>query len=182
VELLSGLIGLAVGFLLKLFGDLLMEGRRRKSEELARLHEAKLRHAIDVLEAAARLTKGRQDTSTATRKLANAKDSGDEAAYQQHLPGVTETREAEASAFTDAEKGYNAISLLMPAAADATRLYLNLCNQADAHPDAKRDAREKARCAAEDAIRKAVGAKSKQQKYRGKGSEIKHAADQGNLR
>jgi hypothetical protein len=81
----------------------------------------------------------------------------DDATYQHHRSLLMEAREKAASAFSDAEKGYTAICLLVPPAAGAVRRYLDLCNDADAYPDEKRDARERARQTAEEAIRAALG-------------------------
>jgi hypothetical protein len=157
VELLAGLIGAVVGFASKAFTDVLTERRRREGEKRAHLLETTLRQAVDFMEAAARLARTRQAVSGAFMALDGAKSSGNEETYQHYRTALKATQDSAASASADAEKAQAAISLLIPQAAGATRSYLDLCNDADAHPDEKRDAREHARQTAEQAIRSAMG-------------------------
>ncbi|MFE9691747.1 hypothetical protein [Micromonospora sp. NPDC005806] len=156
MELLAGLLGAVVGFVSKAITDALTERRRREGERRARLLEAKLRHVLDLMEAAARLTRARQSASHAYIVLDNVKGSGDNKSYQHHLALLNEAKESAASAFTDAEKAYSAICLLVPPAAGAARRYLDLFNEAEAYPDKERDARERARHSAEEAMRTAL--------------------------
>lgn len=90
--------------------------------------------------------------------LDGARDSGNEEVYQHYKARLIEAQEREALAFIDAEKAYNAVRLLIPTAADVTRRYLDLCNDADMFPDEKQDARERARHTAEEAMRTALDA------------------------
>jgi hypothetical protein len=146
----TGLLGVIVGVVGKYFADV-------RTGRTARLLEEKLRHAINFMEAADRLRRAEQSRLTASISLDNSKQGGDET-YQHFRKQYEERVEEVVAAFADAEGAYNAIRLLIPTAASAARVYLDLCGDADPHPDKGKAARERARQTAEEAIRAAVGA------------------------
>jgi hypothetical protein len=127
--------------------------QRRQHEQRMRLVDSGLKAAVDFLAAADSTTRARQGLDTASISIQQAKSSADEATYQHILAALKEAQEKASAAIADAESAYAAIRMLIPAAADPARRYLDLCIKADAHPDETKVDRQRAQRATEEAIR-----------------------------
>jgi hypothetical protein len=133
------------------------EDKRREHERHMRLLESTLKAAVDFLAAADRTTHTRQGLVMAADTLGNAKQSADQQTYDQLRLAWEAARDSNQAAIADAENAYSALRLLIPAAADQARCYLDLCISADAHPDTKKAERQQAQETVEETLRQEVG-------------------------
>jgi len=133
------------------------EDQRRRHERHMRLLESGLRAAVDFLAAAERTTRARQELDTANISLDGAKSSADQQTYERFRAKVEEARESAATAVAEAENAYAALRMLVPSVAQPGRRYLDLCTQANSHPDDTKVDRQRARQMVEETIRHAFG-------------------------
>jgi hypothetical protein len=133
------------------------EDQRREHERRMRLLESALEAAVDFLAAADRTTRARQGLVMAANTLGNAKQSSDQQTYDRYRETWEKAREELQAAVAEAEKAYAALRLLVPAVSDQARSYLDFCLQADAHPDANKADRERARQVVEETLQHELG-------------------------
>lgn len=86
-----------------------------------------------------------------------AKSTGGQV-YADARAKLLEEREREHVAAGEAENAYASVRMLIPAAADEARRYLDLCCQADVHTDSAAVKRQQARQAVEEKFRQTFGA------------------------
>jgi hypothetical protein len=160
--IISGAVALAAVVSSTVFGVVTLhhqrklEGERQGHERSMRLLDSTLQAAVDFLAAADQTTRARQALDMAQRTLSNAKSSTDQAMYDRFLASHDEARSATSDAIAEAERAYTSLRLLVPAVAESARRYLDLCTQANVHPDETKVDRERARQMAEQAIRTAL--------------------------
>lgn len=155
--------GLVVGFVVGIAGkaipDAIADSRRRAHDRRMRTLELRLSEARAFLVAADQVRRSAQAVSHSYLVLDGAKGNPDPTVYERSRAELMSAQGRAGDAITDAENAYTALRLLVPAAADAARTYLDLCGAADVHPDERREEREAARRTAETAIQKALGTK-----------------------
>jgi len=133
------------------------EDQRRRHERHMRLLESGLRAAVDFLAAADRTTRARQELDTANISLDGAKSSGRTDLPEHLRANLEEVQKRASAAVADAENAYAALRMLVPSVAQQGRRYLDLCIQANAHPDDTKVDRQRARQMVEETIRHAFG-------------------------
>jgi hypothetical protein len=133
------------------------DDQRRRHERHMRLLESGLSAAVDFLAAASRTSRTRQGLDMASRALGNTRPTADEKSYERYRTNYEEARDGAAVAVADAESAYAALRLLIPSVAGQARRYLDLCIQADIHPDDTKVDRERARQMVEETIQRALG-------------------------
>jgi hypothetical protein len=148
--------GVLTGIAIKAVFDAATERRRRRHDRQMRVFDAQLWTAAAFLSAADRVRRTTQSVDTTWRTVDGAK-TGDQAAYDEARGRIAAAQGRVAEATADAEAAYNELRLLIPDAAQPARSYLDLCSQAEAHPDASRPEREAAREQVENAVRSAMG-------------------------
>jgi hypothetical protein len=122
-----------------------------------RLLESALKAGVDFLAAADRTTRARQALHTAANTLGNAKQSSDQQTYDRYREAWEQASERSQAARADAENVYAALRMLVPAVADQARRYLDLCINADAHPDMTKVDRKRARQMVQETLRHELG-------------------------
>ncbi len=153
----AAIVGTVVTTWLTLRHQRKAEDKRHQHERHMRLLESGLKAAVDFLAAAGRTSRGRQVLDTANRSLDNAKSSASDQVYEQFRSKQQEAQESAFTATADAENAYAAIRMLIPSVTSQARRYLDLCIQADAHPDSGKDERQRTRQGVEGTIRRALG-------------------------
>jgi hypothetical protein len=133
------------------------EDGRRDHERDMRLLDLALKAAIDFLAAADQVTGARFALHAAEISLDGASSVSDQQSYDEFRQAWMEARDQSIAAVRDARDAYAALRLLVPATARPGGRYLDLCLQADPRLNAGRADRERARQAAEEAIRDALG-------------------------
>ncbi len=154
---LAAIVGSVVTTWLTLRHQRQAEDQRRRHERHMRLLESAVMAAVDFLAAADRTSRARQAVGTATISFDGVRSSGNEQTYQLFLAKLEGAREDAYAATADAKNAYAAIRLLIPSVTGQARRYLDLCVEADAHPDKGKADRERARQAVEETIQRAFG-------------------------
>lgn len=133
------------------------DDQRRRHERQTPLLDSGLKAAVDFLAAANRTSGEMQAVDVATRTLSNAKSSSDQQTYEHLRLKFEEVRRQSSAAVVNAHNAYAAVRLLIPSVTDQARRYLDLCLNADVHPDTTKVDRERARQQVEETIRRAFG-------------------------
>ena len=154
---LVAIVGTVVATWLTLRHQRDADDKRRRHERHMHLLESGLNAAVDFLAAADRTTRARQAVDTAAISLTGAKPSSDQQTYERFRLMYEDAKEQSIAAVADAENAYAAVRMLIPSVADQARRYLDICIQANAHPDETKVDRQRARQAAEQTIQRALG-------------------------